>query len=125
MRHLLFVCSQNRLRSPTAEAVFASYDGIEAVSAGTNADAATTVTGDLIEWADIIFVMESTHRNKLNKKFRPLLKTKRIVVLGIPDDFEYMEPTLVSLLKDRVTRHVVLPDRSGDGPDQPPAPTET
>jgi len=125
MRHLLFVCSQNRLRSPTAEAVFDSYDGIEALSAGTNADAATTVTGDLIEWADIIFVMESTHRNKLNKKFRPLLKTKRIVLLGIPDDFEYMEPTLVSLLKDRVSRHLMFQERLGDGPDQPPAPTET
>ena len=57
MKKLLFVCSENRLRSPTAEAVFSEYEGVEAVSAGTNDDAETPVSGDLIEWADVIFVI--------------------------------------------------------------------
>ena len=35
---ILFVCSENRLRSPTAEVIFSEYDGVEAVSAGTNPD---------------------------------------------------------------------------------------
>ena len=101
---LLFVCSQNRLRSPTAEQIFAAYPNIEAASAGTNHDAGVPVTAELIEWADIIFVMEETHRNILSKKFGRHLNDKRIVCLDIPDEFEFMDPTLVSLLKAKVPK---------------------
>ena len=108
MANLLFVCSENRLRSPTAEVVFSAYPNIEAIGAGTNADAATVVSGDLIEWADIVFVMEKVHRNKIGKKFRSHLKDKRVIVLAIPDDYSFMDPSLVSLLKVRVARYVNL-----------------
>ena len=104
--NLLFVCSENRLRSPTAERVFSEYPGVKAIGAGTNADAATPVSGDLIEWADVVLVMEKSHRNRVAKKFRDQLKGKRLVVLDIPDQFEYMQPELVDLLKVRVGRHV-------------------
>ena len=67
-------------------------------------DAEVPVTAELIEWADIIFVMEKTHRNKISKKFRRHLNDKRIVCLNIPDAFEFMDPTLVSLLKAKVPR---------------------
>lgn len=106
MKHLLFVCSQNRLRSPTAEAVFSRYEGIEAISAGTNNDAETPVTGDLVDWADIIFVMERAHRNRVTQKFSALLQDKRVVVLGIPDDYEFMDADLIRLLEARVPRHL-------------------
>lgn len=106
--NLLFVCSENRLRSPTGEEVFSKYEGISAIGAGTNKDADTTVSGDLIEWADVIFVMEKTHRNKISKKFKGLLKDKRIICLDIPDEFERMDPRLIRLLKNRVSRHVPL-----------------
>jgi predicted protein tyrosine phosphatase len=62
---VLFLCSRNRLRSPTAEHIFASYPGIEAASAGLNSDADTQTTPELIEWADLIFVMEKVHRTKV------------------------------------------------------------
>jgi predicted protein tyrosine phosphatase len=103
---LLFVCSQNRLRSPTAEAVFAAYPGVEAMSAGTNHDATTPISTDLIEWADVVIVMEKAHRNKLTSKFKSAFKTKRLVVLDIPDDYEYMDPELVQILKAKVPRYV-------------------
>jgi predicted protein tyrosine phosphatase len=104
--NLLFVCSENRLRSPTAEAVFDEYEGINAIGAGTNSDAETTVSGDLIEWADTILVMEKTHRNKVSKKFKDLLKGKKLVCLDIPDNYECMQPELVKILKVKVPRHV-------------------
>ena len=104
--NLLFVCSQNRLRSPTAERVFAEYPGIKAIAAGTNHDAATPVSGDLIEWADVVLVMERAHRNKIAKRFRELLRGKRLVVLDIPDEYEFMQPELVDILKARVMRYV-------------------
>ena len=57
---------------------------------------------EIIEWADVIFVMENRHRKKLSKMFRPHLKNKRIVCLDIPDEFEYMDPVLIRLLKVKV-----------------------
>jgi len=108
MKKLLFVCSENRLRSPTAEAVFSEYDGIEAIGAGTNSDAATPVSGDLIEWADVILVMERLHKQKNTHKFSKLLKGKRLVVLNIPYHYDYMQAELVELLKSRVIRLVQL-----------------
>lgn len=104
--NLLFVCSENRLRSPTGEIVFSSYDGISAIGAGTNSDAETPVSGDLIEWADIILVMEKTHRNKVAKKYKDLLKNKKLACLDIPDNYECMDPELVRILKSRVSRHI-------------------
>jgi predicted protein tyrosine phosphatase len=99
MTRVLFVCSQNKLRSPTAEQVFSNRAGFEVASAGTDRTAETPVSTELIEWADVIFVMERAHRNKLSKNFRAHLKDKRIVCLDIPDDFEYMDPVLVRLLE--------------------------
>jgi predicted protein tyrosine phosphatase len=102
MKNVLFICSQNRLRSPTAEQVFSSYSGIEVSSAGTNHDANNPVTAELLRWSDIIFVMERAHRNKLQKKFRAALNGKRIVCLEIPDEFEFMDPGLVRLLEAKL-----------------------
>jgi len=102
----LFVCSQNRLRSPTAEAVFAAYEGLETLSAGVDADAVTPVDAELIEWAEIIFAMENSHRNKLRQRFGKLLDGKRLVILGIRDDYDYMQPELVEILKRKVPPHL-------------------
>jgi len=106
MPRILFVCSENRLRSPTAEAVFSEYEGVEAIGAGTNADAATPVTEALIDWADVILVMEKSHRNKISKGFHEQLKNKEVGVLEIPDIYDYMEPVLVQLLENKVPRYV-------------------
>jgi predicted protein tyrosine phosphatase len=106
MKKLLFVCSENKLRSPTAETVFSEYEDVEAIGAGTNNDATTPVSGDLIEWADVILVMEKAHRNKVSKKYKELLKSKRLIVLDIPDNYECMQPELIQLLKAKVSRAV-------------------
>lgn len=104
--NLLFVCSENHLRSPTGEAVFSAYEGINAIGCGTNADADTPVSGDLIEWADIILVMEKAHRSKVSKKFKHLLGGKKLACLDVPDNYDYMDPELIALLKSRVAKHV-------------------
>lgn len=105
-QNLLFVCSQNKLRSPTAEQVFSQYPGIEAMSAGTNNDAETPLDGEMIEWADIIFVMEKAHLNRLRGKFRKYLGSKRVICLDIPDDYDFMDPMLVRLLEAKVPRYL-------------------
>ncbi len=106
MKTVLFICSQNRLRSPTAEQVFADWPGVETASAGTNNDAENPLTPELVEWADLIFVMEREHRNKLLRRFRSSLRSARVICLDIPDDYEFMDEGLVRLLKARVTPHL-------------------
>lgn len=102
MKKLLFICSQNQLRSPTAEAVFAEYPGLETDSAGLDRTAVVPVSSEAIEWADIIFVMEQSHKRKLSQNFQPFLKDKKVICLDIPDEYEYMEPALIELLKRKV-----------------------
>lgn len=104
MKRVLFICSQNRLRSPTAEQIFSTYPGVECCSAGLSNDAENPVTPELLEWAELIFVMEKTHRNKLSSKFKRHLTTQRIFCLDIPDEYDFMDPVLVRLLKSKVTR---------------------
>lgn len=99
MKRVLFICSQNRLRSPTAERVFAGREGLDVASAGLDTNASTPVSVELLEWADLIFVMEESHRNQLSRKFQPYLKNKRVVSLDIPDVYGFMDPVLVRLLE--------------------------
>ena len=98
VKHALFLCSRNRLRSPTAERVFASWPDVETDSAGLAPDAVTPLSADQLEWADIVFVMEKRHRVKLARTFKAQLKTKRVVCLDIPDDYGFMDQALVNLL---------------------------
>ena len=105
MKKVLFVCSQNKLRSPTAEQVFAGRTDLEVDSAGTNQDAENPLTDELVSWADVIFVMEKAHRAKLSKRFKRHLKA-RVICLDIPDDYAFMDPDLVALLHARVGPHL-------------------
>jgi predicted protein tyrosine phosphatase len=104
MKNVLFVCSQNKLRSPTAEQVFSSHPGTNVLSAGTNHDADTPLDAELVRWADLIFVMEKTHRSKVRTRFRHALKDARIICLDIPDDYAFMDAALVKLLEAKVSR---------------------
>jgi len=102
VKRVLFVCSQNKLRSPTAESIFSGIDGYEVESAGLDKDAIATVTPELVEWADYIFVMEKSHRNKLRKNFKQYISKQRVVCLNIPDEYDYMDESLIKLLKSRL-----------------------
>ena len=105
-RKLLFICSRNRWRSPTAEKVFDGVDGIQARSAGTEPGARIKVTAGHIGWADIVFVMEKKHLRRLQGKFSDELIGKRVVCLNIPDDYQFMQPELVALLESVVPSHL-------------------
>jgi predicted protein tyrosine phosphatase len=103
---VLFICSQNLLRSPTAEQVFSAWPGIEVDSAGLDHDAEAVVTPELLEWADLIFVMDASHRRRLSSRFAAHINRQRVICLDIPDEYDYMEPALVDLLQQRVPPHL-------------------
>ena len=115
--NLLFVCSRARRRSATAEAVFAGVAGCAAMAAGTAPDADEPVTADHLDWADVVFVMQEVHRARLNRTLSSALRGKRVVCLGIPDDYDFMDTALVRLLWDRVPQSVpalaAAPQRPG------------
>jgi predicted protein tyrosine phosphatase len=120
LKTILFICSQNRLRSPTAEQVFADHPGLEVSSAGTNHDAENPLTGELVSWADMIVVMEKQHRSKLQRRYRSALRGQRIICLDIPDIYAFMDPDLVQILKTRMARHLPqTPDRLGSPSPRP------
>jgi predicted protein tyrosine phosphatase len=106
VRHVLFICSRNQLRSPTGEQVFSKWPEIEVASAGLDKSSREQVSPELLEWADLIFVMERAHRNKLAKKFRGYLKQQRVICLNIADEYSYMDPRLVRLLERVVPPHL-------------------
>ena len=98
---VLFVCTANRLRSPTAEDVFADRPGIEAVSAGTSSAAPVPLSRELVANADLIIAMETHHRERIRSKYRQRPPDSRIVALHIPDEYERGDPELIGLLEDR------------------------
>ena len=100
--NILFVCSRNRWRSPTAEQLFRNYPGISVRSAGTSPSARKHVSLEDVRWADLILVMEEKHKSRLVAQFTRLMVGKRIDVLDIPDDYKYMDPELVQQLQQAV-----------------------
>lgn len=103
--HLLFICSRNQWRSPTAEKVY-SQKGFSARSAGTSPNSRRTITANDIRWATHIFVMEKKHKQRVVAKFNRLIEYKKIVVLDIPDEYQFMDEELVSILNDSVEHHL-------------------
>ena len=106
---VLFVCGKNRWRSPTAERVFADHPehpGVDCLSAGLSPESPTPVSVELVQWADVIFVMEPVHKTTLSARFRDHLASTRVVCLNIPDTYREMDPALIALLERRVPPHL-------------------
>ena len=99
MSNFLFICSRNKWRSKTAEDIFKDIEGLSVRSAGTSSSARIKVNEKLIEWADLIFVMEKHHKQWLNQKYPFLLNDKEMIVLDIPDEYQYMDAELVQILR--------------------------
>ncbi len=98
--NLLFICSRNQWRSPTAEQLFRRHPQHQARSAGTSPNARRTVSAADIAWADHIFVMEEKHQSRLRAAFPRALQHKPMTVLDIPDEYHYMDAELVELLEN-------------------------
>ena len=109
-KKLLFVCSQNRFRSLTAEKLLADSPHYQVRSVGTQPDARIVVTRGHLGWADIIFCMEKSHANRLRRKFPEALQGKRLVRLHIPDDYEFMHPDLIDEFRAKLAPYVTMPD---------------
>ncbi len=108
---ILFVCTVNRMRSATAHKIYENDDRFEVDSAGTDRTANVVLEEWHLEWADAIVVMEKQHRNKIRERFPTLYEKKPIVCLYIEDIYDFMQPELVAILREKfedVYRHGLL-----------------
>ena len=104
--NILFVCSRNKWRSRTAETIYKNSPDFSVRSAGTDSSARIKVSAKLIGWADIIFAMEKKHRQRLIENFPALTADKQIIVLDIPDEYQYMDSELIEIIKTSVSTYL-------------------
>lgn len=104
--NILFVCSRNKWRSRTAETIFKDNHVHAVKSAGTENEARVRVTEKLIRWAELIFVMEKRHKQRLLEKFGAIARDKKIIVLDIEDNYQYMDAELIETLKISVSPYL-------------------
>ncbi|MCF6200352.1 MAG: phosphotyrosine protein phosphatase [Hyphomicrobiaceae bacterium] len=100
-RNVLFVCSRNRWRSPTAEKIWSRVPAVSVRSVGTSRSARRRLTIADIQWAELICVMEQKHKSRIQKEFREEIAGTPIHILDIPDDYSYMDPELVEILLEK------------------------
>jgi predicted protein tyrosine phosphatase len=103
---VLFVCRQNRMRSPTAERLFCKRPDLDVRSAGTSEDALARVNTAMLDWADLIFIMDAGQRRSLRRQFAHHPALERLICLDIPDEFTFLQPELVELLETRTAPHL-------------------
>lgn len=101
---ILFICTVNRSRSVTAEHLYQFDPRFEVKSAGTSYNAITTISPYNLKWADYIFVMEGFHKKWIKDAFPEIYETRNISGLYIPDIYNYMQPELVEMIKEKFER---------------------
>ena len=106
MQNLLFICSRNKWRSPTAEKIYSRDPRVNVRSAGTSPRAKRTVNAKDLQWADLIFVMEYKHKDRLKADYNRLLQYKKIIILDIPDDYLYMNEELIEVLQKSIEGYI-------------------
>ncbi len=101
-KRVLTVCSANMLRSPTMAVVLSMppYD-YNTRSAGTHSFALVPVTEDLLMWADEVVCADTEHALAIRDKMMEYQLDKPIVNLRIPDIYEYRNPELIMMIRQR------------------------
>ncbi|MBS7634347.1 phosphotyrosine protein phosphatase [Candidatus Bathyarchaeota archaeon] len=106
VRRVLFVCTANIDRSPTAEALLKNLGEFEVQSAGIWFNARRRISESLIDWADIIFAMEDHHKEAI-LNLKPDAENK-MVVLNIPDIYPKNDPELIKILKMKLSESLKI-----------------
>lgn len=104
-KRVLCICSAGLLRSPTTAAVLHKTYGYNTRSAGIEDYALIPVSQALLEWADEVVCMEKRHAFLLeNDPLYPVDPSFQLHVLDVPDNYEYMDEQLQSIILERYTK---------------------
>jgi len=99
---VLFICAKNQWRSPTAAAIYRNDARLSVQSAGLSKQSPCPISAKLLEWADVVMVMENAHTSRIRDRYRGQIRLPKIVSLDIPDDYPFMDKTLIGLIEDSV-----------------------
>jgi predicted protein tyrosine phosphatase len=100
--NLLFICARNQWRSPTGETIYRRDPRVNVRSAGLASSARRKLKDDVLHWADIICVMDNEQKSRVKKRLRRQSKQPALYDLDIPDEYQYMDPELINMLRDKV-----------------------
>jgi len=106
LSNLLFICSKNQWRSPTAELLFKNHPVHHARSAGTSDKARIKVNQKMLDWTDVIFVMERRHQQLLKQQFPFPLVGKSLIILNIEDNYQFGDEELIGILKTSLSDYL-------------------
>ena len=99
--NILVVCGRNKRRSKTAESIFRKEREFKIQSAGLSPKSPSQISETKIIWADAIMVMEDGHKERILSQYR-YLDLPPICVLHIEDEYEFMQPELIEILRERI-----------------------
>jgi protein-tyrosine phosphatase len=105
--NILVVCGRNKRRSRTAEYIFKNDDRFNIRSAGLSPKSNRKISEKDLNWADLILVMETEQRSKIQKHYIHL-ELPKIEVLKISDNYEFMDEELVEILTDRINDNLKI-----------------
>ncbi|GAA6181470.1 low molecular weight protein tyrosine phosphatase family protein [Shimia sp. NS0008-38b] len=90
------------MRSPTAAQMAAEWFDVDVDFAGLSRDADEHLTREHLEWADLVVVMERRQSKQMTSLMGALPKSTRLACLSIPDQFQFMQPELIALLRQKL-----------------------
>lgn len=109
--NVLFVCTMNKWRSPTAEKIYENHPLLNVRSAGTSSKAQRRILAGDVRWSDLIILMEEKHRERIRSEFRQELEYREMHVLGLEDRFQFMDPRLIEELQAHIDPILLVESR--------------
>jgi predicted protein tyrosine phosphatase len=97
---ILFVCGKNKWRSPTAAMIYRTDPRVSVRSAGVSDTARRKISERDLDWADLVLVMERRYMRRIHAQFRLRNAFPPMECLDIPDDYEFMDEELITLIRD-------------------------
>jgi predicted protein tyrosine phosphatase len=105
--NILVVCGRNKKRSRTAEFIFKNDNRFNVRSAGLSPKSDRKISESDLNWADLVFVMDTEQRSKIKELYRHI-ELPKIEILDIADDFEFMNEELVEMLTERINNSLKI-----------------
>lgn len=110
IKRVLFVCTQNKVRSLTAEHLYRARPDLEVKSCGTATFAKNQLTKELMNWAEVVFTFDSLQMEVIEKDFAKEAAGRLVICLGMPDIFTYKSDALVVRLTTKLDPYLGRPN---------------
>lgn len=97
----MVVCGRNKRRSRTAESIFKNDARFNIRSAGLSPSSDRKLSENDLRWSQLVLVMEKQQRSRITHAYS-YLDMPTIEVMDIPDEYDYMDAELVSILTEKI-----------------------